>query len=452
MKFIIYLLCVALLLSFWSFPTAAGYTKSNLTASPALRAQDVAAPVTGGVLEATPQDPELNRHFHKYDIIKIDPNAAAREVKNRGKLRLKTSHGDFDLEFKPHDLRAPDYYAQAIGGDGIARKLEKAPVNTFTASVKGNARAQARMSVGEDGMEGAIITGTEKYFIQPARSLSKSARSDEFVFYTADEVTETDDSCGLTLAEEVAAGEELAAAQSDIDITAQLNNPVPPLSVMQIARIATDADAEYVNGFGGIPAAQNEINKVLNVVDGIYQVEIGVKFEIGFQNFFTDPNTDPYTTTDPADLLTQFRNYWNANFSGQTRSLAHLWTGRDLAGGTIGIASLGVVCRSPNGAYGLSQRFPFTGSSNARTMILTAHEIGHNFSAPHTTEANKNAPPEFTNSCDNSIMEANLGTRTGSSFCSLSRSQIIGHANAYSSCLINSSTPPPAPSCSETPI
>jgi Metallo-peptidase family M12/Bacterial pre-peptidase C-terminal domain/Domain of unknown function (DUF4214) len=452
MKLITYLLTVALLLSCWSLPALAGRTNTNFTTSTGLRAPDVVGPITGRVIEAPSQDPELTRHFDKYDLIKIDPDAAVREIKNRGKLRLKTSHGDFDLEFKPHDLRASDYYAQAIGGDGVARKLEKAPISTFRASVKGNARAQARMYVGANGLEGAIITGTEKYFIQPAHTLSKSARSDEFLFYKPEEVTETDDSCGVTLAEEVAAGEELAAAQSDTDITAQLNNPVMPLSPMRIARIATDADAEYVNGFGGISAAQNEINKILNVVDGIYQVETGITLQIGFQNFWTDQNTDPYTTADAPALLGQFRTHWNSNFPQHTRSLAHLWTGRDLDGGTIGIASLGVVCRNEIAAYGLSQRFPLVGSSNARTMIVTAHEIGHNFSAPHTTEANKSAPPEFTISCDNSIMEASLGSRTGSSFCSLSRSQIIGHANAYSSCLLNSSNPPPTPSCSETPI
>ena len=452
MKFIACLITVALLLSLWVFPAFAekNRTKIPRLVSP-LKTQTQDMPVIGRNVEKRVQDPELDRRVRRYDLVKIDSEAATKQVKNRGRLVLNTSRGNFDLEFTPYDLRAWDYSAQEIGIDGVARELPKTPLNTFKATVKGNARAQARMSVGLSGLEGAIITDTDKYFIQPARDLSKTAQSDEFIFYSEEDVVETDDSCGVTLAEEVAARAELAAANSDTDITSQLNSPVTPLSPMKVARIATDADAEYVASTGGSAQANAQITNIMNVVDGIYQVEIGVTFQIVFQNAWTNENTDPYTTTDAADLLTQFRNYWNANFTEPTRSLAHLWTGKDLDGQTIGIASVGVVCRSPNGAYGLSQRFP-TAGPDARTIILTAHEIGHNFSAAHTNAVGKDVPPEFSISCDNSIMESGLGNRPGSSFCTFSRSQISGHANAYDSCLLNSATSPPSSSCTEIPI
>ena len=449
MKLIACLLSVALLLS--SFVTFAGPLQAQ-GVRPLAQAPEM--PVTSAAVQDGPQDPELTKRFRRYDVMKLDREAAAAQVKNRGRMILKTSHGNFDLEFSPHDLRSSDYTAQEIGADGVARTLPRAPVSTFRASVKDDPRAQARMSLGENGLEGAIITGTDKFFIQPARSLSKTAPADEFVFYSATDVEdtdETDESCGVTLADEIAARQEMAAAATDgTDVTSELNS-VPPVSPMSIVRLATDADAEYVNGLGGVDAANNRILQIMNVVDGIYQVEIGVTFQIVFQNTWTDAATDPYNTADAADLLTAFRNYWQANFS-QTRSLAHLWTGRDMTGGTIGIASLAVVCRSPNGAYGLSQRFPLNGASDARTMILTAHEIGHNFSGVHTNQIGKDVPPEFLISCDNSIMESGLGSRTGSSFCMFSRSQIVGHATAYGSCLLSSGTPPPANTCVETPV
>lgn len=453
MKFIACLIIVALILSSSVFPAFAEQTQPKIppfVSSLKAHTQDV--PVTGRNVETRAQDPELDKRVRRYDLVKIDPDAASKQIKNRGRLLLNTSRGNFDLEFSPNDLRSSDYQAQEIGADGIARELPKTPISTFKATVRGNPRAQARMSVGVDGFEGAIITDTDNYFIQPARALSKTAQSDEFIFYSKEDLVETEDSCGLTLAEEVAAREELAAANSDTDVTSELNNPVPPLSPMKIARIATDADAEYVAAHGGSTQANNQIQSIMNVVDGIYQVEIGVKFEIVFQNTWPDQNTDPYTATDAAALLTQFRNHWNSNFTQQTRSLAHLWTGRDLDSGTIGIASLAVVCRNPTSAYGLSQRFPLAGSPDARTFILTAHEIGHNFSAPHTNVVGKDIPPEFSISCDNSIMESGLGSRTSSSFCSFSRSQIAGHANAYSSCLLDSTSTPPSSSCTEIPI
>jgi hypothetical protein len=126
-------------------------------------------------------------------------------VKTNGRLSLKTSQRDFDMKFVPYDLRSPDYTAQEIGPDGVAHKLPRTAVNTFKGSVKGDPRAQARIAVTSKGLEGAIITEGEQFYIQPARALSKYARADEFVFYSAEDVAQTDASCGVTLAEEVAA-------------------------------------------------------------------------------------------------------------------------------------------------------------------------------------------------------------------------------------------------------
>ena len=48
-------------------------------------------------------------------------------------------------------------------------------------------------------------------------------------------------------------------------------------------------------------------------------------------------------------------------------------------------------------------------------------------------------------------MESGLGTNTGSAFCPFSRSQIVGHANAYGSCLSTAGAPPSF-NCTEIPI
>jgi Metallo-peptidase family M12/Domain of unknown function (DUF4214)/Reprolysin family propeptide len=449
MKLIACLITAALLIS--SFAAFAQPTSAQNIRP--LAQSDDKVPLTVATDRDRPQDPELTKHFRRYDVVKFDRDAAAKQVKNRGRMILKTSHGNFDLEFSPYDLRSSDYSSQEIGADGVAHKQPTAPVNTFRASVKDNPRAQARMSLGADGLEGAIITGTDKYFIEPARSLSKTAQADEFVFYSVEDVVDTDLECGVTLADEVAAQQNLQAASDETE-TAAINT-VTPLSPMLVARIATDADAEYVTGVGGTDAARDRILQVMNVVDGVYQVEVGVSFQVVFQNFWTDPNTDPYTQTDAGDRLDQFRNHWNSRTDGgfgTARSLAHLWTGRDLDGSTIGIASLASVCRSPANAYGLSQRFPLNGVSDSRTAILTAHEIGHNFSAVHTNQIGKDVPGEFSTSCDNTIMESGLGALTGSSFCAFSRSQIVGHSTANGSCLLNAGTPPPANNCAQTPV
>lgn len=348
-------------------------------------------------------------------------------------------------------MRSADYRAQVIDAGGIAHPLPRTEVHTYKGYVKGLPDAQARMSVTVRGIEGAIITKRERYFLQPARSISKAARADEFVLYESSDVNkENDTNCGVTLADEIAAQEQATKAGATEVIEAEATGPVPSLSALKRARIATDADAEYVSSLGGATGANNQITSILNFVDGIYQSETGITFEIVQQNTWTNAATDPYTSTAASTRLQQFRDHWNTNFvsggpNAPTRSLAHLFTGVDLGGpgvGTIGIASLSVVCRSANFSYGLSQQFPLGSSSIfAQTVVLTAHEIGHNFGAHHTNQITTEVPGDIEQACENTIMEASVGD--GSSFCPFSRSQIAGQAAGFSSCLTELGTPPP---------
>ncbi|MEO1628387.1 MAG: PKD domain-containing protein, partial [Bacteroidota bacterium] len=89
----------------------------------------------------------------------------------------------------------------------------------------------------------------------------------------------------------------------------------------------------------------------------------------------------PWTTsTNASTLLNSFRSWGNGGFPtvGGNFDLAQLWTDRNLAGSTIGIAWLNAVCTSRR--YHVCEDF----SSNANLLrVLTAHEIGHNFSASH---------------------------------------------------------------------
>ena len=249
--------------------------------------------------------------------------------------------------------------------------------------------------------------------------------------------------------------EEMAKVAASDVVEAEASGPVSSITPMKIARISTDADGEYVPSLGGATQANNQIRSILNFVDGIYQSETGITFQIVQQNTWADANSDPYTSTAPSTRLQEFRNHWNANFpnSGTNRrAIAHLFTGVNLDGSTIGIASFGVACRNANFSYGLSQQFPFGSSSiTAQTVVLTAHEIGHNFGASHTNQVASDVPPDIELACEETIMEASVGS--GSSFCPFSRSQIAGQANGHSSCLDSTSTPPPtSQDCSTTPL
>ena len=455
-------LIAAIILSLISFPSLG--MRSFAAPSTSIQDQAPKPPMTAPVVQDQTSDRELSKHLRKYDLIRMDPAAAAAQIKNRGRLVLKSSERDFDIQMTPHDIRSADYSAQVIDAQGVRHPLARTEVTTYKGNVKGLPNAQVRMSLSDKGLEGAIISRERRLFIQPARAFSKDARADDFVLYDGADLTKHEGTCGLELAEEVAAQ---AAAQAEgteakvqgvIDFA--VSEPNQPLTTLKLARISTDADGEYVATFGGASQANTQIQNILNFVDGIYQVEIGVTFQIVQQNTWADQNTDPYTTPDPEDLLGQFRDHWNANFpstGGNTRSLAHLFTGKNLDDPTtnqdetiIGIASFGVVCRTPQFAYGLSQRFPTLNLSiNAQTVVLTAHEIGHNFAGSHTNQISDSIPGDLDRPCEGTIMEASVGS--GSSFCPFSRSQITGHAFAHSSCLTDLAvTPPPSEDCTTT--
>src|SRR5207302_6098735 len=190
---------------------------------------------------------------------------------------------------------------------------------------------------------------------------------------------------------------------------------------MRVVEIATEADGEYVQAIGGSSAANADILSVMNQVDAIYRRDIGLTFSVVFQHTWSDPATDPYTTSgDPVAMLNEFTNYWNANIPNP-RDDAHLWTGRSL-GGPNGVAWLGVVCRDAAASYGLSDReiiAPFK-------IGIPAHEIGHNFNATHC---------DGVAGCDNTIMVATQTQSNTLTFCQFSINEITNYVNANSGCL-----------------
>jgi hypothetical protein len=402
-------------------------------------------------------DPDLSKVLKRYDVIKLDRRAAVSQLRRRGTLLLGTSIGKFDLEVVPNDLRSSDYRSQVIAPSG-ARDLPFAPVNTFKGRLKGVTGAQVRLTVTDNSLEGLIVTGTDRFFFQPARALSKGAAADELVFYNGNDVMNEGAACAVTLADQVAAEsqrvkgvafeQDPAATFASIAPAALLPGFNPP----RVIRLATEADAEYVTALGGPSNANAHILSIMNQVDGIYQFELGLTFQVVFQNTWTDAGSDPYTTDVAADLLREFQNYWNGNFSATPRNLSHLWTGKHLSGGN-GVAYLGVACRFTSLSYGLSQRFPDNPANpiTAQTVVLAAHEIGHNFGAVHSDTDTTTLPADITQTCRGTIMTSSVVN--GSIFCPFSRSQIAGFVNAWGSCLSNSSSSPPTyPSCADVPI
>lgn len=372
---------------------------------------------------------DLTKTFKRYDQLVLDTQTVAEQVRLTGRLSIPTSAGRFDLELASHDMRAPNYRAEVSLDGGVVNEIELGPVRTFKGTVVGMAGAQVRLTIDENTLEGVIITPSELFFIEPAGRYSAAARREDFLVYKQSDVVETSfGECGVTMADKV--GREASRVETEA-LTASTGGVVPEavFSPPRLVDLATEADFEYFQAFGNsAAAANNEILSIMNQVEGIYNTQFGLRFNIVFQNVWAGSG-DPYTSTAASAALDEFTNFWTANRGSVLRDLAHMWTGKDFDGNTIGIAwRPGFDCPFGQSGYGISQRL----APAPEKFILSAHEIGHNFNATHVS-----TQP----GCANTIMGTTLSSSTTTSFCPTSVNEIDLHANANVACLSQVLTP-----------
>jgi hypothetical protein len=372
----------------------------------------------GFVTDASAQQPRrVDRYIKHYRRIHMDTEAVARRVRTTGEFSLPTDDGVFELSLVPHDVRAPQYRAEEVSADGMTRPVVPERTRTFRGTVSGIPGSEARFSIRNDSVEGIVLTPNAWYLVEPMRHYDPDSPQTEMVVYrTSDIEPQAFGTCATALAEQI--GDQIFKVQEMLSPqTLEAGGPI------SIADIATEADYEFVSANGNSASANNAILDIMNEVDGIYTAQLSISLQVVYQHTW-EAADDPYVSTAPSTMLTEFRNYWSANLNSMPFDLAHMWTGKDMDGSTVGIAYLGVTCNARSYSYGISQGM----SASPGKYILTAHEIGHNFGASHTENTN---PPQTD--CSNTIMNSSVGT--GTSFCPYSRTEISTHVAQNSSCL-----------------
>ena len=163
----------------------------------------------------------------------------------------------------------------------------------------------------------------------------------------------------------------------ELGIKAEADGAIDELSLGVIG------DFEFTNAKGGDAAAAAAITTRLNNVDGIFSSQLGIQITVNTIETFSSAAADPFTDqTDASLLLDEVSDYRSATPAQNSNGLTHLYTGKDLDGTTVGIAYTGALCSNFFGT-GLSE-----GNASATfDSLVAAHEIGHNFGAPHDGEA-----------------------------------------------------------------
>lgn len=154
--------------------------------------------------------------------------------------------------------------------------------------------------------------------------------------------------------------------------------------------LAVDTDNELMNlKFANDTAsAANYIASLIALMTVVYERDLDVRLLQGTTLLRVSTTTDPYVQggTGNADSakLSEFRDYWVANYAGVSRAAAMLLSGKQASPTSAsGIGYVNALC-SANRGYTFSQVFKYTGSTASSDAHLVAHEVGHNFGSSHT--------------------------------------------------------------------
>lgn len=282
------------------------------------------------------------------------------------------------LSLTPHSLRADGFRLRVIDGQS-QQIVEAPPIHTY----RGTAAALNTPDTTLGAVRGSLVDGTLEalvildggttWVIQPLRDLLPGFDSQFHVIYdAADASGDPAWTCGFDLLPTNYAAPGAPGSAGILAATGQ-----------QVCEIAVDADFEfYSQNASSVTNTVRDVENVLNAVEGIYEADVGITYEVTTIIVRTSSAANPYTSSDPGTLLNQFDSHWQSTKDDVQRDVAHLFTGRNISaasGGVIGIAWLNGICNS--NSYGVSQS-KFSGSFSFR-VGLTAHELGHNWSSEH---------------------------------------------------------------------
>ncbi|MDP5133892.1 MAG: M12 family metallo-peptidase, partial [Paraglaciecola sp.] len=362
---------------------------------------------------------ETHRSINKISALEIRP-------------KTQSNTSAFDIEISVDGVT---YTLVLQPNQKLSKKLSKkqnSALSILKGTIKDVPNSWVRLTLKDGLYSGAFFDGTELYFVDPESSVADiivpsnnnqrvmSSRTKQVIYKAAD--VELNATCALEIPNPNAAD------------TFDYSNFVSDLSSMAAAaagrsiNVKVLADTEYNAIHSG--GAYEKMLSEMNVVDGIFSEQVNVELNITDAIVLTDNGS--LTTTDATDLVYNLRTQVAQTIGNQ--GITHLFTGKELDGNTVGIAFVDALCSSYG--VGLSQHF------GSQTALVVAHEIGHNFGAPHDAQSGS-----LCSSTANSfLMNPYINGSNQFSACSLTNIELgITKANTWYSnaCVVDISEPGP---------
>ncbi len=307
-------------------------------------------------------------HYTLVEVTAGDLKTHLRQNRKNAQLVFPSVDGTpLNIVLEEYEIRGVNYRSVQTSQSGqVDMPLSECP--TYRGTVNGVDSSFVRLLVTGETIQGVIFTKQFGYLsVEPLSAFTTSGKANQYVLYNLNDVKKSAGTCAadaLKSAIGKSGGKSSSSARTAVSTTCR------------IIELATEADFEYTQTFGGNPNAN--ILGIINVVDGVYQTDLNIRIVVVFQHFWNTV-ADPYAAGNigAGGLINEFTNHWNANFQNVQRDLAHLFTGRAFPG-DFGVAWINSVCTSPGQSYGLT----VNGNDSFYTV---AHEIGHNLGAGHET-------------------------------------------------------------------
>ena len=285
------------------------------------------------------------------------------------------------IQLEPHSVRSATHYRLLVDeGAGQLREFAPGLERTVRGRIEQLPSAAAAGGLVGGGLKLVILHGDGR------RTILEPVEGDLHAVYDAAEVLPMPGhACGN---EAVAPADPHDAERAPADA----GSPVAG-GTLDVAELACDADFEYFQDYGSVAEVEARIATVINTVNQQYETQVGITHELTTIIVRTS-SIDPYTAFDSFGLLCQFITEWTDNQAAAPRDVAHLFTGRNVDGGTIGraadIGQTGICVNDggcSGGQFGTFGSYCFAESDFNGNFVsatdLTAHELGHLWGAFH---------------------------------------------------------------------
>ena len=324
------------------------------------------------------KDSELSEKILDYQIVEFDSKALfdfRQQFEHRLSFELKTDAKQsriFNLQAK--EMRSDDYILQ-VSENGQLKSLKRNKTPVFQGEMDGQDYGSSVFTIDENFVMGFWQEGTVVYYLEPLWRLLPDAPRNQYIIYKGKDIVIPEGFCGLT-AETIA--EQRKRQQKEQQEQPQEKAAGPCLQV----EIALAADFEMFQALGSVASVESFMLGTLGNVQTNYDDEFDneLQYEVVTTFVANSNSTDPWTNnSDAGTLLDDFTGWGNGGgFGGVVYDVAAIWTDRNFNGSTIGVAWLSSICT--NLRYHALERF----STNAALLrVVWAHELGHNFDAPH---------------------------------------------------------------------